>query len=104
MDTSMLLHWENYTSNSFHIEWDKIVVTDFLSILNQMEIHLVQNRMENCRHDHIPFDVKGNGNVVFSVNMQSVNYSINIFWSTSRQQKFLVTAIKYLISFHDYMN
>ena len=35
--------------------------------LNQMEFHLVQNREENCHHDHIPFNVKGNGIVVFSV-------------------------------------
>ena len=44
-----------------------IVVTVFLSILNQMVFHLVQNRKENCNHDHIPFNVKGNGNIVFSV-------------------------------------
>ena len=44
-----------------------IVVTVFLSILNQMEIHLLQNRKENCHHDHIQFNVKGNGNTVFSV-------------------------------------
>ena len=61
------LHWENYTSNSFHIEWDMIVVTAFLSILNQREFHLVQNRKENCHHDHIPFNVKGIGSIVFSV-------------------------------------
>ena len=64
---SDLLHWENYVSNSFQIEWDMIVVTVFLSILNQMEFHLVQNRTENCHHDDIPFIVKGNGTIVFSV-------------------------------------
>ena len=32
-----------------------------------MEFHLVQNRKENCHHDHNPFNVKGNGNIVFSV-------------------------------------
>jgi len=32
-----------------------------------MEIHLVQNRKENCRHDHIPFNLKGKANIVFSV-------------------------------------
>ena len=42
----------------------------FLSISNQMEFHLVQNRMENCHHDHIPFNLKGNGNIVFSVQKQ----------------------------------
>ena len=41
-------------SISFQIEWDMIVVTVFLSILNQMDFHLVQNRKENCHHDHIP--------------------------------------------------
>ena len=44
-----------------------IVGTVFLSNLNQMDFHLVQNRKENCYHDHIPFNVKGNGNIVFSV-------------------------------------
>ena len=41
-----------------------IVVKVFLSILNQMER---KNRKENCHHDHIPFNVKVNGNIVFSV-------------------------------------
>ena len=44
-----------------------IVVTVFLPILNQMEIHLVQNRKDNCHYDHIPFSVKGKENLVFSV-------------------------------------
>ena len=61
------LHRENYISISFHIELDIIVVTVFLSILNQMDFHLVQNRKENYHHDHIPFNVKGNRNIVFSV-------------------------------------
>ena len=26
-----------------------------------------ENLKENCHHDHIPFNVKGNGNIVFSV-------------------------------------
>ena len=38
------VHWENYISISFPIEWDMIVVTVFLSILNYMEFHLVPNR------------------------------------------------------------
>ena len=61
------LNWENYIFICFHIEWDMIVVTVFLSILNQMEFNLVQNRKENCHRDHIPFNVKGIGNIVFSV-------------------------------------
>ena len=35
--------------------------------MNQMEYHLVQNLKENCHHDHIPFNLKGNGIIVFSV-------------------------------------
>ena len=35
--------------------------------LDQMKVHLVQNRKKTCHHDHIPFNVKGNGNIVFSV-------------------------------------
>ena len=46
----------------YHIRWDMIVVIVFLSILNQMDFYLVQNRMENCHHNHIPFNVRGNGN------------------------------------------
>ena len=43
------------------------MVTVFRSILNQMELHLVQNRKENSHHDYIPFSLKGNGNIVLSV-------------------------------------
>ena len=32
-----------------------------------MEFHLVQNRKENCHPDHIPFKLKGNWILVFSV-------------------------------------
>ena len=40
----------------------------FFSILNQMEIHLVhKNWKENCHHDHIPFNVKGNRNSFLSL-------------------------------------
>ena len=44
-----------------------IVVTLILSILNQIDFHLVQNQKQNCHHDHIPFNLKGNGILVFSV-------------------------------------
>ena len=30
-------------------------------------IHLAQNRKENCHYDHIPFNMKGIGNIVFPV-------------------------------------
>ena len=53
-----------------------VVVTVFLSILNLIEFHLVQNRKENCHKDHIPFNVKGNGNIVFSVHAQRLCASI----------------------------
>ena len=50
--------WEN--KFSFQIEWNVIVVTVFLPILNQMEYHLIQNQEENCRHNRIQFNLKGN--------------------------------------------
>ena len=52
-----LSHWMGYDhGDSFPFDF-----------LNQMEFHLVQNRKENCNHDHIPFNVKGIGSIVFSV-------------------------------------
>ena len=66
-------HRENYVSISFHVEWDMIVVTVFLSILNQMEFLLYQNRKKNCHHDHIPFNLKGNEILIFSVYAQKKN-------------------------------
>ena len=66
---------------------DMIVVTVFLTILNQMEFHLVQNRKEKCHHDHIAINVKGNGNIVFSVCVfspgQKNNETIIIFSETT---------------------
>ena len=44
-----------------------IVVTVFLSILKQMDFHFVQNRKEYCHHDHIAFNLRGYGILVFSV-------------------------------------
>ena len=35
-----------------------------------------ENRKENCHHDHIPFNVKGNGNRVFSM-LNSKRYKLN---------------------------
>ena len=54
----------------------------FLSILNHMDFHLVQNRKENCHHDHIPFNMEGNGIRVFSV------YRANSIWGWSIEQTF----------------
>ena len=30
-----------------------------------------ENRKENCNHDHIPFNLKGKGNIVFSEQTRS---------------------------------
>ena len=72
------MHWGNCISIFFHIEWDIIVVTVFLSILNQIDIHLVQNRKEICHHDHIPFNVKGNGKIFLSACLCVVFYWPNV--------------------------
>ena len=45
----------------FTVNWDMIVVTVF-------ELNGISIWFKNCHHDHIPFTVKGNGNIVFSVN------------------------------------
>ena len=42
--------------------------------LNQMEFHLVQNWKGNCHHDHIPFNLNGNVDILFSVNIEE-NFS-----------------------------
>ena len=34
-----------------------------------------ENRKENCHHDHIPFNLKGNGNIDFSVYRMSITAS-----------------------------
>ena len=66
------------------------MVTVFISILNQMELHLVQNREENCHHDHIPFNMKRNGNIVFSVKHRVLTLQCDDEWVT--KQRCSVTA------------
>ena len=53
------LGWENYISISFHIEWDMIVVTVFISILNQMEIHFVQKIEKKMAPRSYPIQCEG---------------------------------------------
>ena len=53
-------HWENSISICFHSEWDMIVVTVFEPNGNSIWF-------KNCHRDHIPFTVKGKGNIVFSL-------------------------------------
>ena len=60
---SLMIHKRKYFSVYFQIEWDMVVVTVFLSILNQMEFQLVQYQEENCHHDRIPVDLKGSRNL-----------------------------------------
>ena len=62
-------HCENYISISFHIEWDMNHDHGDSSVPfgSNRQFHSVQNRKENCHHDHIPFNLKGYGNIIFSV-------------------------------------
>ena len=48
-------------------------------------IHLVQNLKENRHHDHIPFNVKGKGNIVFSLYVQKHISIIRMFSATRRR-------------------
>ena len=86
-----LVHWENDISISFHIEWDMIVVTVFLSILNQMEIYLVQSRKGNCHHNHIPFNVKGNENIIF---FSVQDYTILFSWVDMIELQFALIIVR----------
>ena len=70
-----------FSINSFHIEWDMIIVTVFLSMMNQMEFHLVQNWKENCHHDHIPFNVEGKNIRIYTIVLRGLRRVIN--WSPS---------------------
>ena len=45
-------------SESIHTEKNMIIVTVFLSIMNQMEFRFGHNQKENCKYDHIPFNSK----------------------------------------------
>ena len=72
----------SYIIGSFNLYIIGLIITPlllgfgkFFWILNQIELHLVQNRKENCHHDHIPFNLKGNGNIVFSVNISSLHWT-----------------------------
>ena len=58
--------------------------TVFLSILNQMEFHLVQNRKENRHHDHIPFTL--NENIVFSVQVLAVTPAADAQYAVTVRQ------------------
>ena len=53
-------HWESFISIYFHKEWGMIAVTVFEPNGNSIWF-------KNRHRDHIPFTVKGNGNIVFSV-------------------------------------
>ena len=52
---------------------------------NQMEFNLFQNQKENCHHDHIPFNIKRIGNIVFSVcvklNIWFLSLTVLGFWA-----------------------
>ena len=55
--SQFLSHWMGYDrGDSFPVDF-----------VNRMKFHLVQNRKENCHHDHIALNVKGNVCMVFSV-------------------------------------
>ena len=56
-------------------------MTVFLSILNQMRLPFgSENRKENCHHDHIPFNLKRIGYIVFSVQVAVIigNFHLNL--------------------------
>ena len=77
-----------------------IVRKVFLSILNQMEFHWIQNRMENCHHDHIPLNLKGNGNIVFSVYAPQPVFT----WIRATTQETMLLHVKFSLKEHLIVN
>ena len=76
------------------------MVTVFLSILNQMEFHLVQNRKENCHHDHIPFNVRGIGNIVFSVYGEKIRVTTLFYFPVADIDRLQACKNIFLIAWH----
>ena len=61
---SLCVHSQKYISASFRIEWSYMWRFSFRFCIKS---NSVQNCKENCLHDHIPFNLKGKGNRIFSV-------------------------------------
>ena len=59
---------------------------------NQMEFYLVQNRKENYHHNHIPFNLKGNGNIVFSVRYKLSDVSYRSWRSKKGRRRIMATV------------
>ena len=72
--------------------------------LNQMEFHLVQNRKENCHHDHIAFNMKGKGSIVFSVQATLAAYIAILQQSASFLGKEKVVFACFYLSQNLYTN
>ena len=56
--SNLFLASRKYSLLPFQIELNMIAVTIFLTILNKMKFHLVQNQKENCHPDHISLNLK----------------------------------------------
>ena len=75
LDLNFLSNWMGY---------DRVLTVFLLIFWTKWNSILVQNQKENCHHDHIPFNVKGNGNIVFSVWGSIINYakpSFVVYWT-----------------------
>ena len=75
-----------------------IVETVFLSIWNQIMFYLAQNRKVNCHHDHIPFNLKGNIILVFSVCVHCANMAEGGFI------RYPVAAMIYSLHYYEELN
>ena len=58
-------HTKLWISDYFQIARNIIVAIVFHLIINQTEFRLVHNQKKYCQYDHIPFNLKGNYNIVF---------------------------------------
>ena len=77
----------NHISNYFQIEWNMTVETIFLSILTQVEFHLVQNKNKNSHNNHVPFNLKKKQEIYFSESAPEIKSTRSEFCETKLKKK-----------------
>ena len=98
------MHWENYISISFHIEWDMIVVRVFLPILNQMESPIGSKSNGKLSPRTYPIQCERKWKHSFLSARNSVkngprNMDLGVFWAQGILWRASLTSFSLYISF-----
>ena len=67
--TTIIFQYVNWERNDNLFFWGTFLST----ILNQMEFRSVKSRKDNCHHHHIPFILRENVNLIFSILLNTQN-------------------------------